>query len=93
MTPAELRKLLAEEPDTTLYGVIPLHADALLRVAEAAERLREACTANMVDRDVNALPHGNLVGFPLDRREDAKKFCAVLNEVDASLAALREVKP
>lgn len=63
---------------------------AARELVAAAGRMEEACSANLTGKDVNALPHGNLVGFPIERRDDAKKFCAVLNELSAALAKAKE---
>jgi len=80
--------LEVREADAALLVAARNALPALLEVARVLRKLAEAGSANRIDANVNDLPHGNLVGFPIDRRDDAKKWCALLNEADAALAAL-----
>lgn len=60
---------------------------ALIAAVRALRVMFEAGHANLIGVDPNTLEHGNLVGFPLDDRDRAKRFCAVLNDARAALAA------
>lgn len=60
---------------------------ALIAAVRALRVMFEAGHANLIGTDPNTLEHGNLVGFPLDDRDRAKRFCAVLDRARAALSA------